>query len=272
MNCYATLTQLKADLGISGTSDDTRLLAILNAASRHIDNFCNRHFYIKNEARYFDGRKSPLLVDDLLAIVTLKLDNDQDLTYEDTMAATDYELYPLNSFPKGIIRISADSDFADFATGVVKGVEIDGSWGFGNGISATPYKSSGTTVTVANATSTTVTAGSGPALAVGQTILAGDEQMFIEAISGNDLTVQRAVNGTTGAAHAGATAYIYEYPDGIVHTCIMVAARLFGSRGKAFDSERLGDYSYKQSSSTAGGGIMEAEKAMLQGYRRLVVC
>lgn len=268
MNCYATLTQLKADLGISGTSDDTRLLAMLEAASRHVDNFCDRHFYVKSEARYFDGGKSPLLVDDLLSITTLKLDNDQDLAYEDIMAATDYELYPLNTFPKGIIKISADSDYADFAEDVVKGVEIDGDWGYGNGLSATPYKASGTTVTVANATSTAVTAGDGTKLAVGQTILAGSEQMFIRAISGNNLTVERAVNGTTGSAHAGATAYIYEYPDAIVHACIMIAARMFGTRGKTFESERLGDYSYKMASE----GVIGAENALLNGYRRMKIC
>lgn len=268
MNCYATLTQIKADLGISATDDDTRLLADLKAASRHIDNFCNRHFFVKTEARHFDGKPSPLLIDDLLSIVHFKLDNDSDLTYEDSLAATDYKLYPLNEYPKIMAKISADSDYQDFAKAIVAGVEISGDWGYGNGLSATPYRASGTTVTVGNATTTTVVASAGTAFEIGQTILAGTEQMFIENIATNDLTVKRAVNGTTGAAHSSAAAYIYEYPDDVIQACIMIAARLFGSRGQSFESERLGDYSYK----AAGQNITKAEQALLMGYKKVAAC
>lgn len=268
MNCYATLTQIKADLGILGTTDDARLLADLKAASRHIDNFCNRHFFVKTEARHYDGKPSPLLIDDLLSIVHFKLDNDRDLTHEDILAATDYELYPLNEYPKIMAKISADSDYAEFAKGIVAGVEISGDWGYGNGLSATPYRASGATVTVADGSATTVVASAGTSFEVGQTILADTEQMFIEAIATNNLTVKREVNGTTGAAHLTAMAYIYEYPDDVIQACIMVTARLFESRGKVFESERLGDYSYK----AAGVNVTVSEQSLLMAYKKVTAC
>ena len=270
MNCYADLSQIKDELGIDGNDDNTRLLAILNAASRYIDNFCQRHFYTKNEKRYFDGDGDKLLVSDLLSVTTLKLDNDQDMTYEDSLVSTDYEMYPLNEFPKWLVEISEDSDYSDFAKGVVKGVEIDGVWGYGNGISATPYATSGETVTASDDSTTSVTASDGSKFEMGQTILVESEQIYIESISSDTLTVKRGINGTSGAEHSSQTAYIYEYPDGIVQACLMIASRLFESRGKVFDSERLGDYSYSRGKANAA--VMEAEKALLMGYRRMEIC
>ncbi len=43
LNLYADLVAIKASLGISGTSDDDRLLALLESASRIIDNEAGRH-------------------------------------------------------------------------------------------------------------------------------------------------------------------------------------------------------------------------------------
>lgn len=100
MNAYADLTTLKSRLDITGTGDDTDLLALLVAASRQIDKFTTRFFYVKSGTWYFDGSPTPIFFDDILSITTLKLDRDGDATYESTMATSDYVLYPLNKYPK----------------------------------------------------------------------------------------------------------------------------------------------------------------------------
>ena len=56
-NAYADLTTLKSTgvLNISGTGYDTRLRELLEAASRLIDRYCNRHFWVLHTTRKFDG-------------------------------------------------------------------------------------------------------------------------------------------------------------------------------------------------------------------------
>ena len=44
VNSYATLTELKAILGVSSTTDDVPMRKILEAASRAIEGYCNRRF------------------------------------------------------------------------------------------------------------------------------------------------------------------------------------------------------------------------------------
>ena len=47
-NSYGNLATLKTMMDISGTGNDTELLQSLEMASRRIDAFCRRHFYIKS--------------------------------------------------------------------------------------------------------------------------------------------------------------------------------------------------------------------------------
>ena len=57
-NAYADLGTLKSPgvLNISGSSIRfDRLLDLLEAVSRLIDHYCNRRFYVVEEARFFDG-------------------------------------------------------------------------------------------------------------------------------------------------------------------------------------------------------------------------
>lgn len=269
MNCYADLVQIKDDLGITGTDDDTRLLAILNASSRVIDRFCDRTFYAETATKYFDGQV-PLFMDDLLSVTTLKTDEDGDATFENTLATTDYHLYPLNEFPKTIIKLSIDSDYGSFGI-LKKGCEIEGLWGYGDGISATPYSSSGdTTGDNLSDTATSCDVTDADNFSPGQTILLSSEQCYISAYdtSADTITLVRGINGTTAAGHnAGTGIYIYDYPADIEQACLSLAEKLFVTRGKGFKSERLGDYSYTMAESS----IPEPERTLLLPFRRLKV-
>ncbi len=234
MNLYCDLTTLKsasvADFA-SVTTHDVYLLALLEAASRSIDSYCGREFFVKTATRYFDGVGLALLFgkEDLLQVSTFKTDEDGNGVYERTMAAGDYNLYPLNDIVKTWAEISYDSDFSFFAYGIPKGVEITGQWGYGDGLSVTPYKASGTTINEElDASETEVDVVSGAALAAGQTILIETEQMYIESISSNTLTVIRGVNGTTATTHAtGKAVSIYKYPKLIQVATILQAIRWF---------------------------------------------
>jgi len=49
---YCTLADVKAELGISGSGDDDYLERLIKAASRYIDNYCNRTFWYQSAATY----------------------------------------------------------------------------------------------------------------------------------------------------------------------------------------------------------------------------
>ena len=56
----------------------------------------------------------------------------------------------------------------------------------------------------------------------------GSEQMLINDISTNDLTVARGLNGTTGAAHAdNSDVYILRWPASIEREALIQTARVW---------------------------------------------
>lgn len=265
MNCYASLTELKAALGVSSTSDDTVLLNLLEVASRTIDNYCHRQFYAETATRYFPGAGAVLWIDDLLSVTTFKLDQDGDATFETTLAATDYDLWPANRSPKIRADVADNGDYSGFALGIARGVEIAGLWGFGTGLSATPYDTTAVTVTVATAAGTTLTLSADGTIEAGHTILVEMEQMFISAIAAGEATAERGVNGTTAAAHPAKVASIYRYPMDVWQACIQTASAMFERRKtQGMKSEKLGDYSYTAQDAL----VVAAAGDLLDTYRR----
>ena len=127
---YCNLAEVKRDLDITEDNKDHIIQAIIGEAKTFIDNYCHREFDTTLETRYFDGSPSPMFIDDLVSVTTLKLDEDGDGTYEETLSTDDYVLYPLNKYPKTYIKVSSDSDYGGFASGIRNGVEIDGTWGY----------------------------------------------------------------------------------------------------------------------------------------------
>lgn len=270
MNLYNDLVTIKADLGITGTTDDSRLLAYLEGASRVIDRFCNGHFYIKSETQYYDGIV-PLQINDLLSIDTngLTTDEDGDATFENTFATTDYILYPLNTFPKTKIELSADSDYGNFGY-PKKGCSIAGKWGYGDGISATPYTDSGdSTGDNLSDTATTCDVTDADTFSPGQTILLSSEQCYISGYdtTNDTITIVRGVNGTTAVGHnAGTGIYIYDYPADIEQACLALAETAYDTRKThGYKSERLGDYSYTLAESSIPNPI----RSSLFPFKRL---
>lgn len=223
-NCYMTLAELKADLGITDTTDDTILKAVLDAASRAVDLHCSRRFFVETRTRYYTPRYSDLLdVDDLLSVTTLKHDSDGDRTYETTWAATDYDLMPFNAAyekkPYTTIEITPNGQQI-FPT-VRRGVEIAGAWGYWQELAALGTLA----VAITSTSATTFTATNGGVYSPGMTILVGSEQMHVQSVNGNVITVTRGVNGTTAAtALLAAAVQVYSYP------AVNMAARFIARR------------------------------------------
>lgn len=233
-----SLTAAKSALGLADTTDDTRLLSLLEYASRRIDADTGRKFYTVSESRYYTAQWPHVLtVDDLLSVSALATDGNADRTYSTAWAASDYELEPANAYPKWQI-FTTPNGACSFPT-LRRGVRITGVWGYGDGSGASPWLASGATVTVATTSATAVTASVGTPFAVGQTILAGTEQMYVTAVAGTALTVERGVNGTTAAIQAAVAASIAQYPSQIREACRILAARVW--RMPTFGVQGSGD-------------------------------
>jgi hypothetical protein len=274
---YASIADVKNILGITATTDDTMIRKIVESASRSIDNYCNRTFIVNSGTKYFDGAVT-LWTPDLLSITTLKTDEDGDGTFENTLTTDDYILYGvglediLNTYPKTRIEINQNiGDYSSFASGVKKGVQIVGVWGYGDGISATPYISDTNTSEVLDASETGIDVTSATNLSAGQVILVESEQMYIYSITTNTLTVERGVNGTTATTHdTGKTVYIYQYPSDIRQSCIDLSVALYQNRSRqGLQSERLGDYSYTIQGTSLGKSMAESILESIRSYKRL---
>ena len=244
MNSYNDLDALKRNLDSSGsasnftTSHNTELLALLLASSRMIDRYTNRFFYVDATTRYYNGRGRTVFIDDLLSVTTLKTDEDGDGTFENTLTSTDYFLYPLNELPYTTVEINPNGDFGSLGSGIQKGLEIAGNFGYGDGVSTSPYVDSTSLLNeVGNITAsvTSFTVDDGTDFSVGQTILLDSEQMYITSIATHVLTITRGVNGTTAATHDNDTIiYIYVYPAPIEEACLIQAMRWWSRKDTSF--------------------------------------
>ena len=77
-------------------------------------------------------------------------------------------------------------------------------------------------------TKTTVAVDDGTQFAIGQTLMIGNEQMLITNISTNNLTVTRAINGTTAAAHAdNSDVYILRWPASVERAALIQTSRIW---------------------------------------------
>ena len=273
-NAYADSDTLKSSavLNITGTSFDTQLRILLETASRLIDHYCNRHYYVLVATRKFDGDGGTTLpVPDLISVTSLKTDDNKDRTFETTWAATDYLLYPPNADPTNYWgrpygRILVDTENgsqSEFIQGM-QTVEINGKWGYRD------Y--TGAKVTTMNdvggisATTEVWTVASAADIGPGHTVLVDSEQMYVKSISGNDLTVIRGVNGTTAASHSdGVDIFVYNYPAEVTQACIMQTGRLWERRVQPFapgaDVSQPGSFG-------AFTGLDPDVRQLLSAYRR----
>lgn len=135
-NLYATVAQLKTRLGIADTTDDTLLGMVLSGVCRAIDNHCGQRFWrdaVATTKYYTAEDDDTLFIEPIVSVTTLATDDDGDRTYENTWAATDYDLMPFNAAaydrPYTWLETTPDGDY-EFPEGVRKGVKIIGVFGW----------------------------------------------------------------------------------------------------------------------------------------------
>ncbi len=133
-NCYCTLAELQARMGVGDTIDDVTLEQVITGVSRMIDDYTRRRFYVVTpETRYYTPRHTDVVeTDDMIAVTTVATDADGDRTYETTWAATDYGLCPINAavdgHPYTAIEIAPQGRYT-FPM-VRRGLKIVGSFGY----------------------------------------------------------------------------------------------------------------------------------------------
>ena len=268
-NAYADLTTLKSAgvLNISGTKYDSRLRELLEAVSRLIDRHCNRRFWVLDATRRFDGDGTgSLLVPDLVSIASLETDEDGDRAFETAWDASDYLLYPSNADPAkpwgrpyGQVVAAPGTGGKDVFPRGRQTVRIQARWGFRD-----VTEDGGAAVEEGSPVSpsdTTLTAADGSKLAVGQTLLLGNEQVYVTSMDGSDLTIRRGINGTVAAAHAGGAGIrVYRYPEEVVEACLLQTARLWNGRG--------GSLPGAPGPSDASRGLDRDVRRLLSAYRK----
>ena len=256
---YATADDLRDYLAgtsySSGwTSDAGSIRRILEAVSRRIDDYCGggtfgplteTRFYdigsgsLRDSPQYqtvavTDGIKTSMSTPGVVPLdgwivspTTVTAYGGTDRATSETLTEgynADFWLMPYNSAPKTILKLNEDTT-KGFDSGQ-QTLSILGSWGYtADTVSVTTCDA--ITSTTATSASVTSAANLGPA----QTILIDSEQLYITAISGNTLTLERSVNGTTGATHSGgATVYRYDYPELVVQAALDLAKIVFRDR------------------------------------------
>ena len=234
---YGDLTKLKDDSLLKdpagGTGDDDELFQLLLAASDWVDHYCNRHFYPRTETLVFDGKgTAQLLVPDLIAVTSLVEDTNGDLTFNETWATSDYWIQPYNAAPPQhwgrpytVVKARPQGSKSDGFTAGERNFQITGIWGY-----VQFAEDSGTDLNDASMTTakTTVAVDDGTQFHVGQTVLIGTEQMLVTAVSGNDLTVSRGLNGTAAAAHAdNSDISILRWPPSVERAALVQTARIW---------------------------------------------
>jgi hypothetical protein len=235
-NTYAGIDDLKARMGVAGTTNDSVLWATLNAASRAVDRHCNRHFFALEATRLFDVEdRASVSIPDLASATEVLEDCDGDRVFETTRAVSDYALYPLNASPGSAsgrpysqIRSDLGHGVESFAVGRSR-LSIEGHWGYrfhlaGSGSEISNGGGISASVTVVPVDAVTE-------IQAGMTIVIDNEQMFVRTVTGTNVTVKRAVNGTTAATHTDATAISFVvFPAEVSEATALLAARYWKSK------------------------------------------
>jgi hypothetical protein len=134
-NGYITLNLLKSALSINDEIDDDFLELAINAASRQIDQVCERQFFSTTETRLFAPRDSFICeIDDLTSLTTLETSSSADGVFDIQWEDKDLQLEPLNSLAGGIptpfTQIRAVDEYLFPTDNQEATVKVTGTFGF----------------------------------------------------------------------------------------------------------------------------------------------
>lgn len=203
---YSTIYAVREQyIGSSSDKRDDVIAQLITRTSRQIDAICQRVFVPRIVTQLYDANQSASLVldDDLLEVLTLT--NGDGLT----ISASDFALYPLNASAKYkiVLKGSSGKSFVGSSEGDSEGaITVAGIWGYHDRYD-TAWVDSGATLTASiNASVTSIAGVSTQSIRAGQLVRIDTEYLYvrsvaIDATNGDTLTVSRAANGSTAAAH-----------------------------------------------------------------------
>lgn len=137
---YITAAELKGELNIGDSVDDTEIALAVTSASRWVTTYCERDFNVAASATprtFYPDDRHIVCVDDISSStgLVIKTDEGDDGTYETTWASTDYQLEPLNQVVSGLtgwpytrIRAVQSRDFPIHTDRAP--VEVTAIWGW----------------------------------------------------------------------------------------------------------------------------------------------
>lgn len=281
-NWYSDIRNVGDALGLaaSATQDHDQLRLTLETDSRLIDEWIGDHVFPQETTRYFTAVESMQLRLDrpLLSITALRTDSSGNASYGTTMTTAQYHLTPYNALTESPPQPYWGIELRTTSTGVFpahvkRGVEIAGRWG--------RYDQRDTSTAVlstdANATTPTLEVTGASSLYPGQTIRIGSEDMFVvrspvtaTAAHTSQVTVQRAVNGTTASTHSSATGMgVYTYP--IVDRACLFQVQHDFKFSKADPAQGGGGWGEQGRSLVTEADLHPAVRRMLRGFRMPVV-
>lgn len=136
-NAYCTLADVKASLRITDTIDDALIENSINAASRMIDQYCNRYFYSgqAGETRYYKANDGYVCwIDDMQTITQVQTASIDPTTFDTTWAVTDYQVLPANRYANGawypITSITAVENYLFPVYAEIPLVKVTGTFGW----------------------------------------------------------------------------------------------------------------------------------------------
>ena len=141
VNGYATLAQIKADIGITGSTDDTRLELAVAAASRQIDGHCGRRFWQDGSVvtrEFYADNAFEVYVDDISTTTGLivKIDDADSGAFGTTLTiTTQFVLLPPNApdrvpvWPYTAVRVVDGTSLPRSSSGR-PGVQITAKFGW----------------------------------------------------------------------------------------------------------------------------------------------
>ena len=214
--------------------DDAVIDAILEQASRFIDDYTGRKFYPRFETRLLDIPST--ITRDLS---TLQFDDDllsiDELLNGDGTAITEYILKEPNYTPYWCLKLRDTASVTwepDSSGSSEQVISLSGIWGYHDRFAYAWKPITTLSVAITDITSLTLSVTSNNDLSKGSIIKIGDEVMNVVSTGTGTITVDfRGDNGTTAATHLiSSPVYVWQVIQPIKQACLMITNSLYQKR------------------------------------------
>ncbi len=241
MPYLATLAQAKSDAKLTDTTSDSFLTSALEFVSNRIETINGQWYEPRRDSLYFDasiyGRVSwgGKTLDLNMPLVELYGVTLGDAT---VMSLSDIRLYPRGQTPASQLIITNNTySFMALTDGDVpdQAIEVSGAWCYHTEYNRSAWSILSTLSAGINTSVTTITPVSVASFSVGQLLRIDDEYLRVTAVGGSTLTVIRAINGTTAAAHDSADSIYVFYPEPAIQRAALRWAAFLLARRAAYE-------------------------------------